>query len=300
MVSHKSIMMFLTVMILCLFTTVGFTDDVWDQYKLWYEQPASKWLEALPIGNGQLGAMVFGGTIAERIQLNDDTVWAGPPIPENRKGAAPYVAQARQLIFEGKYVEAQKLVQQNVMGERIVPRSYQTLGDVHLKLLNVPEKAEPQNYYRDLNLDTAVALTRFTVNGIAYTREVFSSAADQVIVVRMSADKPGSLSLEVSLDRPADYTVESSMGKLDMFGQAQHKGKHLGVKWNCQVKVSTEGGTVRTDSDSVVVEDADAVVLYIASATDYNKEQPSQPLSRDRKRACSDRLGHAKTLQKIA
>ena len=102
--------------------------------QLWYNQPARKWTEALPVGNGRLGAMVFGGTIQERIQLNEDTVWAGPPVPEDRVGAYKHIAEARKLIFEGKYSEAQRIMQSQVMGRRISPRSHQTLGDLRLRM----------------------------------------------------------------------------------------------------------------------------------------------------------------------
>ncbi|MHC4734286.1 MAG: glycoside hydrolase family 95 protein [Planctomycetota bacterium] len=106
----------------------------WNGLQLWYNQPAHKWTEALPVGNGRLGAMVFGGTTQERIQLNEDTIWAGPPVPENRVGAYKHIAEARKLIFEGKYSEAQRIMQREVMGRRISPRSHQTLGDLRLQL----------------------------------------------------------------------------------------------------------------------------------------------------------------------
>ena len=274
--------------------SIAFADSQWQQYRLWYNQPASEWIEALPVGNGSLGAMVFGGTVSERIQLNDDTVWAGPPTPENRKGAATHIAQARALIFEGKYVEAQELVQQQVMAQRITPRSYQTLGDLHLHFPDGDQTIGGMDYHRQLDLDTAVATTTFRLDGVCYTREVFSSAADDVIVVRLTADKPESISVRASLDRPADFTTTASgTDTLDMFGQAQHKGEHLGVKWNCRLKALCEGGQLRTDNNAIVVENADAVLFFIASSTDYNKQKPSQPLSHDRQEACEKTIASA-------
>ena len=236
--SHRAQVLILTVC-MCTIVSSGCA-DVWQQYKLWYSQPASEWLQALPVGNGRLGAMVFGGTITERIQLNDDTIWAGPPVPEAVPGFAEAMDKARALWFDGKYVEAESMVA-SVMGPRISPRSYQTLGDLHLQLLNVPENAVHSKYLRQLSLDRAEAVTRFTIDGVTYSRSVFCSEPDQVIVVRMTADKPGKLSLQVSLDRPADFTTEAGQGTLDMYGQAQHGGKHLGVKWHCRLQTMIEG-----------------------------------------------------------
>jgi alpha-L-fucosidase 2 len=283
--------------LVCMFTIVssGCAESVWEQYKLWYSQPASEWLQALPIGNGRLGAMVFGGTVTEHIQLNDDTVWAGPPVPQGNPEFHVAMDKARALWFEGKYVEAEKMVA-SVLGPRISPRSYQTLGDLHLRLLNVPEETTSADYYRDLNLDTAIASTRFTIDGVTYKREVFSSAPDQVLVIRMSADKPGSLSLEVSLDRPADYTVESSHGTLDMFGQAQHNGRHLGVKWHCRLQSMIEGsrgGSIRYEQNRLHIENADAVTFFIASSTDYNENEPYVPLMHDRRWTCEKTIAAA-------
>ncbi|MHC4998034.1 MAG: glycoside hydrolase family 95 protein, partial [Planctomycetota bacterium] len=263
--------------------------DVWEQYQLWYLQPADEWVQALPVGNGRFGAMVFGGVLSERIQLNDDTVWAGPPVPENTKGAADYIAKARQLIFDGKYIEAQDLIQKKVMAERISPRSYQTLGDLRLHFLDSDPTTPQVNYRRQLDLDTAIASTTFQFNDVHYVREVFASAVDDVIAVRLTADKPKAISLRALLDRPADFTTTmSGTDTLDMSGQSQHDGKHLGVKWHCQVKALTDGGQVRTENNAIVIEKADAVVFLVASSTDYNRQQPSSPLTHDRDAKCND------------
>ncbi len=112
----------------------GDSGEDWSGLKLWYNQPARKWTEALPVGNGRLGAMVFGGTVREQIQLNEDSLWAGPPVPQDRVGAYKHIAEARKLIFEGKYSEAQRIMQREVMGRRISPRSHQTLGNLWIKM----------------------------------------------------------------------------------------------------------------------------------------------------------------------
>lgn len=282
--------------------SVGLANSEWEEYRLWYKQPASKWLEALPVGNGRLGAMVFGGTVDEQIQLNDDTVWAGPPIPEMNPDFRETAAKARTLWFEGKYVEAQKMVQ-SVMAPRISPRSYQTLGDLHLRFSGSDQRAKKAtDYQRELDLDTAVATTKFRLDGVQYIREVFASAVDDVIVVRLTADKPGGISLSASLDRPSDFTTTASgADTLDMFGQARHKDKHFGVKWNCRLKALCQGGQLRTENNAIVVENADRVMFFIASSTDYNRTAPSQPLLHDRQKACEKVIASAaqKPYQKL-
>ncbi len=254
---------------------------------LWYEQPASQWVEALPVGNGRLGAMVFGGAAEERIQLNEETVWAGPPVPQAEPGFREAIDKARKQWFEGKYAEAQKTVQA-VMGRRISPRSYQTLGDLHLTLLT---EAGPTDCRRELNLDTAVARTRFSIDGTKYTREVFSSAVEDVLIVRMTADKPGAISLRARLDRPGERTLlTAGPDTLEMFGRAQHSGRHLGVKWHGRVRAVAEGGLTRIVNQAIVIENADAATFYIAAATDYNHKNPADPRPADRRQTCAKTL----------
>ncbi len=257
---------------------------------LWHEQPAQKWVEALPVGNGRLGAMVFGGIEEERIQLNEETVWAGPPVPEPHEGIRRAMSEAREAWFAGDFAKAHTVLQA-ALPPRITPRSHQTLGDLRLKL-NVT--GDPADYYRELNLDTAVATTRFTVGGVRCVRQVFASAVDQVIVVRQTADKPGAVNLEVRLDRPADFrTVAIGDDALAMTGRAQHDGKHLGVKWQARLETRPEGGSVSAEGEALRIAGADAVTICLAAATDYNVSDPEKPLKRDRGEACRQRLSAA-------
>jgi len=206
---------------------------------LWYDKPAQRWEEALPVGNGRLGAMVFGGIGAERIQLNEETVWAGPPVPQPHDGIRQAMTESREAWFAGDFATAHKVLQA-ALPPRISPRSYQTLGDLHLKL-DGAEK--PENYHRQLDLDTAIATTRFSIDGVGHVREVFCTAVDQVLVVRHSADEPGALNMEVLLDRPVDFeTKPLGNDGLGMTGQAQHGGKHLGVKWHARLVATTSPG----------------------------------------------------------
>jgi alpha-L-fucosidase 2 len=261
----------------------------WNNLKLWYDKPAQKWTEALPIGNGRLGAMVFGGTDTERIQLNEDTLWAGPPVPQDRAGAHKHIAEARKLIFEGKYTEAQRIMQREVMGPRISPRSYQTLGDLRITMPAATGSAT--SYQRQLNLDTGVATTTFTLDGVTYTREVFASAVDQAVVVRLSADKPGRISVNIALDRPADFEIAPiGIDTLSMFGQASHDGKHKGVHYHTQLRAKLDGGQVTIENKAISTRNANAVTLFLTAATDYNFGDPYEPLDRDLAQVCARQL----------
>lgn len=257
---------------------------------LWYEKPATTWVEALPIGNGRLGAMVFGGVGEERIQLNEETIWAGPPVPEPHDGIRRAMTQGRRAWFAGDYAKAHEVLQA-ALPQRISPRSYQTLGDLSIKL---DVGGTPEDYFRELDLETGVATTRFAIHGVRYLRQVFCSATDHVIVVRQNANRPDAISMVVSLSRPANFdTKATDNDTLVMTGQAQHKGKHLGVKWQGRLKVKTEGGLTKVDGDSIHIENADSVTIYIAAATDYNKDDPTNPLVTDRAAVCTHHLKEA-------
>jgi len=390
---------------------------------LWYTRPAAEWVEALPVGNGRLGAMVFGGVDTERIQLNEDTLWAGPPVPENREDLAAALAEARRLFFEGRPAEGERLVQERIMAPRISPRSYQTLGDLRLRMIHgdrhlaepvfvttwrrgpvsdslderqlmsafddshwpvvadetgfaVPENSTvifrstltlsdqqleaglsridlspiddasvvylngreigrttqwnrpyrfdvadalrpgvntlavavrnvggpghladtvrlaaeevPPVYRRMLDLDTAIATTEYDVDGMMYRREVFASAVDDVLVVRISADRPGAISFDVGLDRPADFNTEAvGADRLVMSGRAGHGGAHAGVAYEAVVDARTDGGELKAVGATLQVRGANAATLYLAAATDYNFADPGAPLTRNRLGACA-------------
>ena len=271
-------------------TTGSFAAETSTRWTLWYQQPANKWLEALPIGNGRLGAMVFGAVAEERIQLDEQSLWAGPPVPEPTPKVREAVTQTRELLFAGDYAKAHQ-VMQAALPPRISPRSHQTLGDLHLKF-NLPDKVG--SYRRELDLGRAMATTRFEHDGVTYTRQVFATPVDDVIVVRLTASQPGKVSFAATLDRPADFhTQPIGSDGLIMTGQAQHGGKHLGVKFAARLKATTEGGSVTVQGDALHITGADAATLYLACATDYNFADPSAPLSRDREAACASTLNKA-------
>ncbi len=273
--------------------TVGLNSDsgIEANNKLWYTKSAADWMEALPIGNGKLGAMVFGGVESEHLQLNEESVWAGPPIPEDRAGAFKSIEKARALIFQGDYLEANNVMQDNVLGKRIAPRSYQTLGDL---ILDFELTGTPTDYQRELDLNDAVARTSFSSNGVKFTREYFSSAVDNAIIVVLTADSPKEITLEVKMNRKDDYEV-ASIGKngLRMWGRASQKGKHLGVKYETRLMAVPKGGSMSSENGSIKITNANSVILFVAAATDYNKIEPFSPLTRDLGNTCASTLKKA-------
>lgn len=234
--------------------------------KLWYQQPAKTWVEALPVGNSSMGAMVYGGTSREELQLNEETLWGGGPYRNDNPKALESLAEVRNLIFSGKTMDAQNLIDQTFYtGRNGMP--YQTIGSLIIEALG-HEKAK--NYYRDLDLERAVATTRYQVNGVNFQREVFASFPDRVIIVRFTADKPGELNFKVSYDSPLQSTVRKQGKKLVLRGKG---GDHEGVKGVIEVEtqsqVIAEGGKVSLTDKYISVEHATAATLYIAAATNF-------------------------------
>jgi alpha-L-fucosidase 2 len=249
------------------------------ELKLWYTEPANEWVEALPVGNGRLGAMVFGGIETERIQLNEESVWTGGPIERANPEALENLGKVRQLLFEGKYAEGDRLAQEKIMGKRIDPgkHTYQTLGDLFFEfevLSNVSD------YKRDLDLRTAVATTRFTSNGVKYTREVFASAPNQVIAVKLSASEKGKLNFTTWLERPGDAEEVSVSGnQLLMTGFAQYEGR--GTRFASVVNVDNTGGEIVSASGKITVKNADEVVLTISGRTGFWGENEEEKATKD-------------------
>ena len=247
------------------------SEEKWSNLKLWYNKPAQQWTEALPVGNGRLGAMVFGGAENEQLQLNEDTLWAGNPIDRDRVGAYKHLAEARKLIFEGKYTEAQRIMQREFMGPRII-RSYQTLGDLRLQI----KTGRPvTDYRRQLDLDTAIASVTYRADDATFTREVFASPVDQCIVVRLSCDKPAMITFDANLSRPEDFTVETvAPDRIVMKGQATQEGEHKGVKYETHLRIIPQGGRLTVTDNGLRLEKADAATLLIVAATNYRGDNP--------------------------
>ncbi|MDQ7012454.1 MAG: glycoside hydrolase N-terminal domain-containing protein [Planctomycetota bacterium] len=258
-------------------------------HALWYDKPAASWNEALPVGNGRLGAMVFSGVSEERIQLNEETIWAGPPIPTQREGAAEAVERARELYFAGKAGEAEALLQAEALSPRISPRSYQPLGDLLLRFDGI---GEPTSYRRSLDLDAAIVSTAFLANGKFHLRRVAASRPDNMIIVQLRTDDPEGLRLTVSIERESDAEVETvGENTLAIRGRAQHNGEHQGVRFEGRVRVNTgKAREVRAIDGGIRVEGAMSVLITIAVATDYNMLDPFSPLEDDLGAACTETL----------
>lgn len=234
--------------------------------KLWYQQPAKTWVEALPVGNSSMGAMVYGGTSREELQLNEETLWGGGPYRNDNPKALESLAEVRNLIFSGKTMDAQNLIDQTFYtGRNGMP--YQTIGSL---IIEAPDHENAKNYYRDLDLERAVATTRYQVDGVNFQREVFASFPDRVIIVRFTTDKPGELNFKVSYDSPLQSTVRKQGKKLVLRGKG---GDHEGVKGVIEVEtqsqVIAEGGKVSLTDKYISVEHATAATLYIAAATNF-------------------------------
>jgi alpha-L-fucosidase 2 len=386
-----------------LTAAIAFAAMAPNDLKLWYRQPADQWTSALPVGNGRIGAMSFGGVDKERILLNEDTIWAGPPHPVQPSDSARYIRQARELLFAGKNSEAQDLLQSRVMAEHEGRRSYQPFGNLTIAMdlpgakmapevgignwkrmpmadgmeqagyddsswnsgaLDVPQNSTiafrqsfeipnpaayrlltlspiddeskvylngilvgetkawdrphsfdvsgklkrgrnvlaiivkniggPGNmassvvlkpaviadeYRHELDLDTAVATTRFTIGGVQYTRELFVSPIDQVAAVRMVASKPGALSFIANLTRESGASTHYGPGnQIHLGGQAGYGGENLGTRFHGVADVRSKGGKVDLEPGGVRVQGADEATILVSIATDFNKANPSRPL----------------------
>jgi len=238
---------------------------------MWYDKPAKQWVEALPIGNGRLGAMVFGDPCNEVIQLNENTVWGGQPNRNDNINAKEELPNVRKLIFEGKYKEAQDLVNQKFISKTSHGMPYQTVGNLKLSFGGAVDYT---NYYRELDLEKAVVTSRYSKNGVNYTVKVFSSFPDQVIIARITADKPSSVSFSANLDRPKPSKVNiltKGPNELIMSGiTSDHEGVKGAVQFEAKVKIITDGGNVASIDSALKVTDANSATIYISMASNFN------------------------------
>jgi alpha-L-fucosidase 2 len=241
---------------------------------LWYKAPASAWTQALPIGNGRLGAMVFGGVDAERLQLNEDTFWSGQSYtPANTKALAA-LPQARAYVFGGQFSTAESFINANMLGVPSKQAKFQPIGDLNLTF---PVSGTVSNYRRDLNLDTAVASLTYKFAGVTYLREVFSSPVDHVIVMRISADQPGKINFTAAFSTPQtqDVSIAASSGDTIVMSGAGGGSGPSGVAgnlpWQARLRILPQGGSVSASENTLVVTDADSVVLLLDAATAFKR-----------------------------
>ena len=248
---------------------------------LWYDQPAKNWNEALPIGNGRLGAMIFGRVADELIQLNEETLWTGGPVdPDPNPDAPKYLQPVRNALFKDSIGQAVKLLRK-MQGPNT--EMYQPLGNIILKQsLN----GEVSSYYRDLNISNATATTRFTVNGVEYSREMFSSAPDQVIIIRLKASVPKALNFSVGVNHELKFSkVITPDSELVLKGKARITNderripkpfiyedslRQDGMRFQFRIKAVTKDGLVSHNDSTLTISGATEVLLYVSAATSYN------------------------------
>jgi alpha-L-fucosidase 2 len=251
--------------------------------RLWYRQPAKQWVEALPVGNGRLGAMVFGGAAAERLQLNEITLWSGGPKDWNNPGARAVLPIVRAAVLAGRYAEADALCRQ-MQGP--YNQSYQPLGDL---LLDFAGTSAPTNYERSLDLDRGVATVRFRDGDATFTRDIFSSFPDQIIVVRIQSDRKGRISFTAKLDSLLRHKLAADgQNTLVLQGKSpahvdpnyirdtkepiryEDGPQAEGMTFDLRVRALADGGTVTCDGQALKVANADVVTLLISAGTSFN------------------------------
>lgn len=259
--------------------------------RLWYDRPADSWVEALPVGNGNMGGMIFGGIAAERIQFNEDTFWSGKPMDRQSPEAAENLDRIRRLLFDGKQKEAEKLAMDKFMSRPLRQETYQTCGDLVLKF-DLPEEAETEDYRRDLDLDSALATVSFKHRDVTYRRVVFASYPARLIVIRLTADKPGKISFAASLTTPhSDNRVSIIDGNTVVLnaGATPHKrtGVECKLRMEARAQILAEGGSVAAQNNALVISSADAVTILLAAATNY---VDWKDISADPGMRCAERL----------
>ncbi|MFI7643486.1 glycosyl hydrolase family 95 catalytic domain-containing protein [Nonomuraea sp. NPDC049400] len=236
---------------------------------LWYDESAgTEWLRALPIGNGRLGAMVFGNIDTERLQLNEDTVWAGGPYDQSNPKGAAALGQIRQLVFQNQWSQAQSLVDQNMLGNPSAQLAYQPVGNLRLTFGSATGVSE---YNRWLDLTTATTTVTYLQNGVRYRREVLASAPDQVIALRLTADRPGSITFSATFDSPQRTTRSSPDGTtvaLDGISGDQ-RGLAGKVRFLALARAVAEGGSVSSSGGTLQVRAANSVTVLISIGSGY-------------------------------
>lgn len=239
--------------------------------KLWFTRPATEWDEALPVGNGRLGAMIFGGIEKERIQLNEESIWTGKRMDYHNPKSKEGLREVRQLLFAGRHVEAEKVAMEKIMGQlpSDFSQTYQTLGDL---TLDFDHKGNISGYRRELDIKQAIAGISYSANGARYTREIFSSHPDDAMVVRISTDRESALNFTARLSRPGNKAiVKASSGEILM---TEHIGDGIGVKMATLALFLPENGSISASGDSVRIEGAKAVTILLTAATDYRGDDP--------------------------
>jgi alpha-L-fucosidase 2 len=256
----------LTLLLVSLLTLKTFAQQ---PLKLWYRQPAGNtWTAALPVGNGRLGAMVYGNPAQESIQLNESSVWTGSPNRNDNPDALAALPEIRKLIFAGKQKEAQDLAREKVQSRASNGQMFQPVGSLQLAF---PGHEKYTDYYRELDIEKAVATTTYTVDGVHYKREVFASVPAQAIIVKLSSSQPGALAFTAFLSTPqTNATIKAKGNELVIHGTtASHEGVEGKVRFNGITRIIAPGGKVTTSDTAVTISNATTALIYISIASNY-------------------------------
>jgi alpha-L-fucosidase 2 len=278
--------------------------------RLWYNQPANsstanksdvEWLKALPVGNGFLGAMIYGDVNHEVLQLNEKTLWSGSPDDNNNTAAAESLGEIRQLLFEGKYREANRLTEKtqvckgvgsgNGSGANAPYGSFQTLGDLSLDL---GKSTTFSNYNRELDLNRGVVKISYTQEGVSFQREIFVSYPDRALIIHLSANKKGALNFKASLSRPERFAVRNEKDNLMMFGTLSNGKGGDGMQYAVRLKAIASGGKTVYSASQIDIQNADEAILVVTASTNYKQEYPNY-LGADPKKTTLDQLNKAAT-----
>jgi alpha-L-fucosidase 2 len=300
---------FVALVVHVFFASACAADNAGQPPTLWYGQPAQKWVEALPVGSGRLGAMVFGGTVDERIQFNEDTLWTGKPHDYAHPGAADHLDELRKMIADGQGKQAAIPLREHFLSIPLHQRAYQPFGDLRL---HFPGHEEATDYRRELDLDSAVAHVSYRINGVKFERQTFASYPDQVIVVRIVANQPGHVSFTLTMDSPHKVSKIAVIAPdtLRLTGQVQDANAFMysqtsakppkdplpatiqtdGLRFESRLRVLADGGKVTATDQGIVVENAGAVTLVLAAATSFKN---FQDIGGDPAAACEGSLSKA-------
>ena len=275
--------------LILLFACLATLTNAQQNLRLWYDKPAADWNSALPIGNGTLAAMIFGGPAVDRLQLNEGTVWAGSPNNNSNPEALAALPKVRELIFANKNLEAMNMATEKIMSQTNFGMPYQTMGDLYLSF---PNQNGYSAYTRDLNLNTAVASVKYTLKGVTYTREYYSSLSDSILVVHLKASKPKSITCNLSMSTPHQkYRIYDTEGMLVLTGITEtHEHQSGKVRFMTQVKPLLKNGRCTVKDGVLSIDKADEATIYISMATNFVNYQD---ISGDEVAKCSRILNRA-------
>ncbi|WP_345954337.1 glycoside hydrolase N-terminal domain-containing protein [Mucilaginibacter sp. PAMB04168] len=250
------------------------------RYRLWYNKPAANWNEALPIGNGHIGGMVFGNVVQERIQLNEGTIWGGGPNNNLDSAAAPHLTEVRSLLTQKKYAEAQQVANKYLGPKGNSGMPYQLAGNLYIQF---PGHEEVTRYSRDLDIAKAVATVSYTYKNVEYKREYFTSFTDNVLLVRLTANKPRMVSCQINLQSPLKQRLTATNNDLILAGSgSDHENQQSKIRFNIIARTKIVGGGSTTDSSGIRVQNADTALIYLSIATNFvnYKDVSAQPYQR--------------------